>query len=117
MPDLRMKWFGGPWAAPICDPKARAEVPAGQPCFYCEEIILPTDRGFLMVHAGETVEHKPYHFECHFRQLIGGLNHLMGNCSCCGGTEPPDPPEMTTREEAKAAVAFYAAQVSFHEQE
>jgi hypothetical protein len=41
--------------------------------------------------------------------MIGGLNHLLGRCTCCGGTEPPDPPEMTPRQAALAAVAAWRA--------
>jgi hypothetical protein len=49
----------------------------------------------------------PYHYECHFRSIIGGLNHLRGRCTCCGGTEPPDPPELSKREAAAEAVKFW----------
>lgn len=47
------------------------------------------------------------HYECSMRAIVGGLNHLKGKCICCGGTEPPDPPEMSSREAAKAAVQFW----------
>ncbi len=47
------------------------------------------------------------HPECALRMVIGGLNHLLGWCSCCGGTEPPDPEGMTRREAAIAAVDFW----------
>ena len=33
------------------------------------------------------------------------LNPLRGVCTCYGGSEPPDPPDMTLREAARAAVA------------
>lgn len=48
-----------------------------------------------------------YHEECSIRAVIGGLNHLMGSCTCCGGTEPPDPPRLGKREAAKQAVMYW----------
>jgi hypothetical protein len=47
------------------------------------------------------------HYDCHLRSIIGGLNHLRGRCTCYGGTEPPDPPDLTRREAARQAVAYW----------
>ena len=65
-------------------------------CPWCSEPITPND------------ERAPgltplTHWECGLRSVAGGLNHLRGLCSCCGGTEEPDPPEMSRREAAQAA--------------
>ena len=70
-------------------------------CAWCGEPILPGDP--LAPVAGVTE-----HWECGLRSVAGGLNHQMGTCTCCGGTEPPDPPNMTARQAALAAVGYYA---------
>jgi hypothetical protein len=65
-------------------------------CPWCAEPITPDDR----VAPGLS---PPTHWECGLRSVAGGLNHQRGMCSCCGGTEDPDPPELTRRDAAKAA--------------
>lgn len=69
-------------------------------CLYCGEPIASTDRTDPHIHP-------PAHWECSARAVIGGLNHQQGKCLCCGGTEPPDPPDMTRREAAKAALEWF----------
>lgn len=73
-------------------------------CPHCGE---PLEHGVVVPHVGVegTVEPWRWHWECWMRQLVGGLNHLRGTCTCCGGTDPPDPPGMTRREAARAAAA------------
>lgn len=73
-------------------------------CPYCREEITDTDTIKTM---DSNVFTHCCHSECVTRNLIGGLNHLKRLCSCYGGTEPPDPPEMTNREAAKAAVSYW----------
>jgi hypothetical protein len=51
-----------------------------------------------------------FHWECAARMVIGGANHLLGRCTCCGGTEPPDDPSLTKREQARTAFAIFKAQ-------
>lgn len=51
-----------------------------------------------------------FHVECAARMVIGGMNHLLGRCTCCGGTEPPDPPGLSKREAALNALAVFRAQ-------
>lgn len=51
-----------------------------------------------------------FHTECAARMVIGGMNHLLGRCTCCGGTEPPDPPGLTKREAAQHALAVFRVQ-------
>jgi hypothetical protein len=66
-------------------------------CPHCGEPIAPTDRlapGYL---------HQRVHWECGLRAAVGGLAHLRGTCSCCGGTDDPDPPGLTRRQAALAA--------------
>lgn len=103
------KWFGTSWLAPLCAPESRIDVPVGQPCFWCAELFVPGDRGVTIPHIDQTIAHMPSHLECHYRQIVGGLNHLQGQCTCCGGSAPPDPPGLTKREAAKAAFAFSGA--------
>ena len=49
------------------------------------------------------------HYECGLRSVIGSLAHLQRTCSCYGGTGH-DPPEMTKREAARAAVRLFETQ-------
>lgn len=64
-------------------------------CIYCDEEVKQYDRV------------APYqdnlHYECGLRSVVGGLNHLNGSCSCCGGTLPPDPEGTTRRDAARMA--------------
>lgn len=77
-------------------------------CGHCREVIGPDDRkreipGFTC--DGPVVV--PYHNECFIRRIVGGLNHQQGRCTCCGGDSPPDPPWMTTRDAARAAINYW----------
>lgn len=102
-----MRWFGpAPWA-PICDDCERAPVPVGMHCARCEEALEDGDEGVLIPALGLRHGEFAYHADCHLRGIIGGLNHLRGRCTCCGGTEPPDPPGMSKREAAWRAVAYW----------
>lgn len=73
-------------------------------CAHCDEPIAGSKRT-IPHYDGTRVEHRPYHPECAARLVIGGFNHIVGRCMCCGGDLPPDPPEMTKRQAAVAAVA------------
>jgi hypothetical protein len=74
------------------------EVVIGQ-CQWCEEPILPGEK---VASWGD-----PLHWECGLRSVIGGLNHQMGICTCRGGTEEPDPPDLSRREAAQMAAQFF----------
>lgn len=69
-------------------------------CQLCEEQIRPDDPVSPSLFNGRQVHH-----ECGFRAVAGGVNHILGICTCCGGTLPPDPPGYTKREAAKLALA------------
>lgn len=73
-------------------------------CPYCDEPVEGLGEIIPHLKADGTVEPWHWHFECWMRGIIGGLNHLQGGCTCCGGSDPPDPPGMTRREAARAAV-------------
>ena len=68
-------------------------------CQYCGEEILPGGRSDAVCNAD-------YHIECAFRGVGGSVGHILKRCSCYGGTEE-DPPGMTKREAAKAALELY----------
>ena len=104
-----MRWFnqGGPFA-PICDDVPQAPIPVGAACEGCGEPIAEADAGFLIPLIGATtIVEKPWHEECQLRAIVGGVNHQRGDCTCCGGTQPPDPPAMSRREAAFAAVIWF----------
>lgn len=92
------KWFGKDWGAPICVEEDHIETPIGQACYHCDEIFVEGDRGVTDM-PGHAL-----HLECQIRQVVGGVNHIRGTCLCCGGTDDPDPPDVSKREAARRAV-------------
>lgn len=70
-------------------------------CIWCDEGIHASDR--------RAPEPQAMHWECGLRSVVGGLNHLNGQCSCCGGALPPDPDGMTRRQAARAAAQAWMA--------
>jgi hypothetical protein len=91
-----MKWFGASWGAAVCREADRIDVPVGERCTYCVEDILAGDRGLLL--SGQ-----PLHLECYVRSVAGSVGHQRHRCSCYGGNEE-DPPGVTRREAALAAL-------------
>lgn len=80
--------------------------PVGEPCLYCGEVIAVDDSGVIMAFIDaegtrEVVEHR----ECFLRHVLGSVGHQRQRCACYGGNEE-DPPGLSKREAAKAAVAF-----------
>lgn len=75
-------------------------VPVGQKCIWCEEMFVDGDQGLL--DAGDA----PQHRECFFRSIFGSVGHQKGTCSCFGGSEE-DPPDMTRRQAARAAMEIF----------
>ena len=96
------------------DYEVQIETPVGDLCLDCEEPIEEGDVGTLMNCAERAptgafvIFRRPIHYECSMRQIIGSVGHLMGTCSCCGGSEM-DPPGMTRREAAKEALRIWQA--------
>lgn len=68
-----MQWFGKPWGAPVCDPKARTATPVGELCAGCKSAIAKGARGLLVQHyeAGPFARLRPWHLDCWLRQLLG----------------------------------------------
>jgi hypothetical protein len=101
-------WFGEPWWSYVCYDEAgglieemRKEFPAGESCLLCEEPFdqAAGDSGQATVAVtteGARIAH--VHKECQFRNVVGGLAHHEGRCSCHGGTT--ETPGMTLRQEA-----------------
>jgi hypothetical protein len=100
-----LRYFGGSWGVPMLEGATEAPTPVGQSCAHCGEPIVEGDQG--VIRPPEWGWQGPEHKECDARHAIGGLNHVLGRCSCAGGSEPPDPPELTKREAALAAWAAF----------
>jgi hypothetical protein len=79
-------------------------------CLRCEEEIEDLANAERITQVGQGWARLRWlHRECAQRSAIGGLNHLKGTCQCGGGTDDPDPPEMTKRQAALAAVEYWRA--------
>lgn len=104
-----MKWFGKAYGAPYESDGPRVPTPVGALCSWCDEPIEPGDDGIMSTFIDEVsiAVEEPTHYECHLRTIVGGLNHQLGRCTCCGGTLPPDPPEMRRHEAAIAATTHW----------
>ncbi len=71
-------------------------------CLRCHEPILSTDR---VDDSGRDL-----HYECAARMAVGSLAHVQCRCSCyVPGADEHDPPGMTRRQAAKAALDAYLA--------
>jgi hypothetical protein len=73
-------------------------------CPYCGEPVVPGEDD-LRVHGANGWQH----WECAVRLIVGGLNHLNGLCTCCGGDLPPDPEGTTRRRAAQMAAQAWLA--------
>jgi hypothetical protein len=72
------------------------------PCLYCEEIVKIEDHGEIVFTSDGP---RPVHPECNFRSLMGSVAHIEKRCSCVvPGAGETDPPGMTKREGARAAL-------------
>lgn len=71
-------------------------------CGWCHEEIKPGEA--LAPYTKNSV-----HWECGVRSVVGGVNHLNRTCTCCGGTQDPDPPGVTRREAARLAMEAWEA--------
>lgn len=95
-----MSWFGTDWGAKCCFEDEHVETPVGSECLYCKELVELGDRGLVNV-IGQT-----FHLECQVRMIVGSVGHQMKQCYCYGGSQE-DPPNMTRREAAKAALELW----------
>lgn len=69
-------------------------------CFYCQEPVLDGEESGNIANAAS-------HRECAFRSIAGSVAHIEGRCSCFGTRDEGDPPGMSPREAARAALAAY----------
>lgn len=80
-------------------------------CLWCGEPVAEEDgeaEPIPCLEAGPSGDHLRTawrHRECAARATLGSLGHQRGRCACHGGTEE-DPPGMTRREAARAALAY-----------
>lgn len=95
-------YFGLAWNPRIAA-GARAPTPIGVRCWHCAEPIEDGDQGIIMPCCGAA---RPIHLDCLLRLTLGSLGHQRRRCSCYGGDEE-DPPGLTVREAARAAVAYH----------
>jgi len=105
---MSLQWFGAAHGAAFEEDTPHAATPVGETCARCGEPIAEADDGWLVDSAASGQwKALPFHHECHLRGIIGGINHQLGRCTCCGGTEPPDPIDMSRREAAVLAVKHW----------
>jgi len=79
-------------------------------CIHCGETIEAGDDYQVVPQypSGEHGSETRYHRDCFLRSIIGSVAHLQGRCSCfVVGSVEGDPPELTRREAASAAVRLF----------
>jgi hypothetical protein len=82
------------------DYETQVAAPVGTPCIWCEEPIGALDMGTINA-AGQVS-----HYECSIRSIAGSVGHQKRLCSCFGGDQE-DPPGMTRRQAAVAAMTYF----------
>ena len=71
-------------------------------CPHCDEEITGDDFDF------STANKIRFHLNCFLRGIIGSVAHIEKRCSCfVPGSDEADPPGMTKRQAAEAAVKLY----------
>lgn len=83
--------------------------PPPDQCLWCREPLLAHERRSPDDGVSTPAGRRYMHWECGLRSVAGGLNHLNGRCSCCGGDLPPDPPGISKREAARMAAQAWLA--------
>jgi hypothetical protein len=102
-----MKFFGAIYQSPIYQECERAQVPKGELCAHCAEVIAEFDDGWILPFLGEP-PHLPYHRACFLRGITGSVAHQQKRCGCFViGSECNDEPALTVREAAEAAVKLW----------
>ena len=69
---------------PIHEGEELAEAPVGERCLWCSESIEAGDMGGWLA-SGE-----PYHQECTYRNVVGGIGHLENHTLWCTHRGDPD---------------------------
>lgn len=97
-----MKYFGESWGSDLCQESEQVPVPVGERCGRCKEQFIEGDQGVIDC-SGFTE-----HLNCFLRGIIGSVAHIQKQCNCyIPGSTCGDPPEMTKRQAADAAVRLY----------
>lgn len=103
--DHSLHYFGpAPWNEGMLLPELVIPTPAGEECCYCHEPIAATDSGVrqaALLTTGPAFVFK--HRECFLRLVFGSVAHQEHRCKCYGGGDE-DPPGLTRREAATAAM-------------
>lgn len=109
-----LRWFGRRYAAEVYSDCPQIPTPAAQPCGHCGEAIEPDADGFVLPtvvirpDGSLTAGDMPLHRNCHLRSIVGSIAHQQRRCGCfVAGSTEHDPPGMTIRQAADAAVAYY----------
>lgn len=91
MPDKVYIWGGG-WGAPVCDGAVNVATPPwGEPCGYCEEVIVEGEQGTYQVfQVVQGPMMLPIHKECLLRQVMGGIGHHTDHALWCIERGDPD---------------------------
>lgn len=108
-----MHWFGAKPFSRTCEKDKQVPTPVGEKCFRCEEPIEANDFGYVTPYLDfdKGTRLVPYHYACFLRGAIGSLAHVRGECSCyVPGSSEHDPPGMTVRQAAEAAVREWEQQ-------
>lgn len=69
-------------------------------CPWCQEGFEPKDK--IMPYANGVL-----HFECGVRSVVGSVGHQQKTCSCYGGKDNGDPPNVSRRQAARLAMEYY----------
>ncbi len=94
----------------MCKDCAQVPVPVGR-CFHCEETFVAEDSGVIDC-IGNAM-----HYNCFLRGIIGSVAHLQKVCCCfVRGASEGDPPGMTRRQAADAAVKLWETLREVHDQ-
>lgn len=74
-------------------------------CPWCGETVDDWEHSEMraFVDAAGISSMRATHLACSLRSIVGSVGHQRGTCSCFGGTEE-DPPGLTKREAARAAL-------------
>lgn len=73
-------------------------------CQWCDEPV--TVKELRLGYAQANMAGQVAHIECGLRSAAGSVGHQTRQCSCYGGTRE-DPPGMTRREAARAAMTYF----------
>src|SRR3954468_21552032 len=97
-----MQYFGLRNSAPVYDDATKVATPVGEACGHCGESIEDGDDGFVLPsYPRNTVA---FHRACHLRGVFGCVEHQQK--PVCDG-KCRDDPNLTAREAAEVAVAYY----------